>query len=168
MERGLGAIGSKFGLSFGTPDGTAGKPLHVIIAGGAAGAGLASLAGGAAAPSMGGGGIWGKLFGIAMDALIPHAGGGDVSPGNAYLVGAHEPEPFFPGVSGHIMANEAMSRALGGGDTYVITVQNGDPTLNRQGVMQAIQAAGAASVQTSLKVSTERGLRMPTNARIAQ
>jgi hypothetical protein len=56
-----------------------------------------SIAGGS------GGGIFGGLFGGAK------AGGGDVMPGKAYLVGEKGPELFSPGMSGSITPNTDLN-----------------------------------------------------------
>jgi hypothetical protein len=67
------------------------------------------------------GGTLGKIGG-----LIPHAAGGSVSPGQAYLVGERGPEVFLPSTSGTIVPNSAIgspraaSAGAGGGLTLYV------------------------------------------------
>jgi hypothetical protein len=92
-----GAFGMKGGSK---PDGTASNPLHVVVV-----SGVPGVAGAGAVPglpqvmhSVSGslGQVFGKIFGGFL------AGGGDVSPGKAYVVGEHHPEFFVPRVRGAV------------------------------------------------------------------
>ena len=48
----------------------------------------------------GGGGGGGGFLGMLLSFLMPRAGGGDVDPGSAYMVGERGPEMFVPGSPG--------------------------------------------------------------------
>lgn len=52
-------------------------------------------------------------------AGLGKASGGDVYAGGAYMVGEHGPEPFFPGVSGHIQSHEDWKAGMGSGGLSV-------------------------------------------------
>jgi hypothetical protein len=67
--------------------------------------------------SSGIGGFFSGLFGP------PHASGGDVSPGKAYLVGEQGPELFAPGGTGTIIPNHVLS-STGSGKTSVHVTNN--------------------------------------------
>ena len=88
------------GLGGVKPDGSKDRPFHVINAG---------------ADGKSGGGILGSV----ISTFVPHASGGPVTPGTAYLVGERGPEPFFPGVSGTMGTNAAMRGAFGGGGVNI-------------------------------------------------
>jgi hypothetical protein len=114
----LGKLGGLFGGGGGTgkADGSQSNPFYVIgvgdptQAGGAGGLGglLSSFTG--AGQSDGGGGGLGSFMGIlgAFGGFL--AGGGDVTPGKAYVVGEKHPEFFVPGTSGTV----APSLSVGG------------------------------------------------------
>ncbi len=106
-------------------DGSASNPFFVTITGGMAGTtlggggvdlsnmlgnmfGNSSQSEGSDNSGSGGGGIFGKIMsgilGIFGGRL---AGGGDVTPGKAYIVGEKKPELFLPGTSGRIIPNFA-------------------------------------------------------------
>ncbi|VVB52229.1 Uncharacterised protein [uncultured archaeon] len=125
---GLGSLLPGLG---GKPDGTKGNPMYVSIVnsaldlGGASAngvGGLGNLVGGALSDqgsSAGGGGvggffsgILGKLFGGFL------AGGGDVTPGKAYVVGEKHPEFFIPGKSGTVVP----TLKTGGGSVNNVSV----------------------------------------------
>ena len=120
----------------GKPDGsTSGKAIWTRSADNIkkAGSDIANLAKGSPDPStatMTGIGGWiqshlsgGGFFGTLLSALIPHASGGPVIPGGAYLVGERGPEPFFPGISGSVGTNAAMRRAFASGNvTHSVNV----------------------------------------------
>lgn len=130
------------------------------IASSFASAGLNQIFGllsGGALSLLGGGGAGsalGSLFGGAR------AGGGPVSGGSAYVVGERGPELFVPGASGAIVPNHALAGG-GGGPTYVIDARGTDPNLTEKNVRNAIVAAHASSVQTSLAASSEMRRRQP-------
>lgn len=68
------------------------------------------------------GGIFGSLFGGFL------AGGGDVTPGKAYIVGEKKPEWFIPGRSGHVAPSLSTQslRPLMYSPTYNINTPNAD------------------------------------------
>ncbi len=108
LQKGVGTIAGLFGGkgAGSKPDGTPGNPLHVVMA--TAGSSLASGAGGLGqvvhSMSSSLSGIFSKIFGGFL------AGGGDVSPGKAYVVGERHPEFFVPKQSGYV----ANKLAVGG------------------------------------------------------
>lgn len=79
-------------------------------------------------PSPGGGGGGGGGGG-----LTPHASGGSVMAGQGYFVGENGPEPFFPGVSGYMLATrkarslfaDAAGGAGGGSVQNIVVNVNG-------------------------------------------
>ncbi|HUA85508.1 MAG TPA: hypothetical protein VMB85_16710 [Bryobacteraceae bacterium] len=127
-QRGLGALGKTLGVDIGAvkPDGTAANPLWVKIVGagvlngvtpGLPAGGFASLDPNAASP--GGSALSGmaKLTPFIFSALKFGgylAGGGDVMPGNMYMVGENGPEPFVPASAGRVFPNGSL-----GGDTHL-------------------------------------------------
>ncbi len=108
----------------------------------------------------GGGGFWSSIF----KALIPHAEGGAVSPGSAYLVGERGPE-ILTGASGNITSNAASRRVLGGstGPTlyYSIDARGTDPAQTEQRTRTAILAAHNSAISNAVQVNAERLKRIP-------
>ena len=160
----------------GKPDGsTSGKALWVRNAENIkkAGSDIANLAKGSPDPStstMGGLSGWlnahtGGFFGSVLSALVPHASGGPVIPGGAYLVGERGPEPFFPGVSGSVGTNAAMRRAFGNG----VTIHMGgidargatDPAAVHASVHRAMRSYFPAMVTASAAFQDDRKRRTP-------
>lgn len=164
IQKGLGAIGAAFGIKMpaGKPDGTQSNPLWVqwagaAPAGAAAGDGPGRIFGGAA-----GGGIF-NLLGSFL-GLEPHAGGGGVSPGQAYLVGEQGPE-ILMGASGRIASNSESRRLVGGGgDTYHMynVDARGADIGAEQRLYRALDVTHKSAVATSIQMSAERAKRMPT------
>lgn len=64
----------------------------------------------------------GNGFLSGIGGLIPHASGGGVMPGQAYLVGENGPEVFSSNTAGSIIPNHALG--AGGGGANVTVVQN--------------------------------------------
>jgi hypothetical protein len=130
---GIDALGLG-GVAGGKPDGTQMNPIYVMLANDGT---LGSLGG----SSSGSGGLLGKLFsgggsddsdsdssggiGGILSSVFGgfRAGGGDVTPGKAYVVGEKRPELFMPGRSGSI-----APAIPGGGDVH----QHFSPTFNIQ------------------------------------
>jgi len=130
ISKGVGSVLGKFGLGGAKPDGTTGNPLSVVIvdgtgnilSGGKLGGIIDTFPGGGKGAfnidginigkvgsevggflkNAGGGilGTLGKFAGMFGGFL---AGGGDVSPGKAYMVGEKHPEFFMPGVRGRVV-----------------------------------------------------------------
>jgi hypothetical protein len=103
------------------------KPMHVVVdeggmGGATLGAGGVDLSGmlgnmfGSASKDKGssqkgsGGGI-GGFFSKLLSFIPMLEGGGDVTPGKAYIVGEKKPELFVPGRSGRIVPNFASTQA---------------------------------------------------------
>jgi hypothetical protein len=100
----------------------------------------------------------------APRSLKPRAAGGDVSAGEAYMVGERGPEPFFPGQSGAILSHEASERMFsetGGTHFYTIDARGTDPVLTGARVEAAIRAAHNSAVGMSIRASRDRVRRNP-------
>lgn len=118
----------------------------------------------------GGGGAASKIFGFlgslagSFGGLIPHADGGSVSPGSAYLVGERGPE-ILTGASGNITSNVASRRMLGGsaGNTlyYNIDARGTDPVLTEQRTKAALIAVHSSAISNAVQVNAERIKRTP-------
>jgi hypothetical protein len=188
MQKGLGALAKsgvlgKLGsgvlgdLAAGKADGSKNSPFWVKMAEGGFGAGglgedAGNLGGGSgggdgedsSGSGSGGGfmGILGKLFGAFV---TPHATGGGVSPGSAYLVGEQGPE-ILSGASGNITSAAASQRMLSGSSggatvSYSIDARGTDPALTEQRTRQAIVAAHASAIDSSIRASAEQVKRVP-------
>jgi hypothetical protein len=161
----------------GKPDGSSsGKALWTRSADNIkkAGSDIANLAKGSPDPSTSSGiGGWlankiggGGFFGSILSALMPHASGGPVIPGGAYLVGERGPEPFFPGVSGTVGSNAAMRRAFGGSG---VTIHMGgidargatDPAAVHASVHRAMRSYFPAMVTASAAFQRDEKRRTP-------
>ncbi len=103
-----------------------------------------------------GGGIF-SLLGQAFGGF--RAGGGDVSAGNAYVVGENHPEVFVPSTSGRIIPH--FGGAGGSGSVhYHIDARGADlGVMNR--VARGMQAVHKASVANAVQASHERTKRTP-------
>lgn len=132
-------------------------------------AALSSAGAGGAVESAGGGGDedgggGGGFLAAIMGGLTPHAAGGDVSPGQGYLVGEQGPEPFFPGVSGSILPNSSLK---GGGDTHIHNYDfsnfKGDAAL-MDAVKSMVEQRGQKAEQRAVIQSNERSLRTTTRS----
>jgi hypothetical protein len=78
------------------------------------GAGIGAAPGAIAQAAQGGGGFWGSMLGL-ITGFLPHlAGGGDVTPGKAYVVGENHPEFFVPNTPGTVHPSLKM-----GGSTTI-------------------------------------------------
>lgn len=143
--------GSMGGLSTGNSDG-----------GDSGGDGLSSLVGGGSGEGDDDSGGSGGMLDSLIGSLTPHAAGGDVSPGQGYLVGEKGPEPFFPGVSGSIAPNSSLK---GGGDTHIHNYDfsnfKGDAAL-MSAVQSMVEKRGAEAEQRAVVQSNERSLRTTT------
>jgi hypothetical protein len=190
MQKGLGELGAKvFGVKppAGKADGSSEHPFYVIVKGKGAGAGspadvtgdagddvgadsakspLAALGGLVKAGAAGAAGLLGKLFsgggGTAVSSSISYmASGGDVDPGQGYIVGEQGPEFFSPHTAGSITPNHKL-----GGDTfeYHIDARGADlGAANR--TARAIESAHNAAVRNSVKAQAERTKRTPQRGR---
>jgi hypothetical protein len=112
-------------------------------------------------------GFLGKLIGGFGGG---EAGGGEVSPGSAYLVGERGPELYTPGGAGSISSADQTQRLLMGGATpsvhyYNIDARGTDPVLTEQRTKSAIIAAHNSAVMTSQRVIAQRDLRTPQPTR---
>lgn len=192
MQKGLGSLGKAFGIDLGgaKPDGTEGNPLWVKMAGsvavasggpsGPGGLSLGGLFGGGAK----GGGIFSllsKLPGLSslfggganMDSLndLPlmqsgfggfMAEGGDVEPGNAYIVGESGQELFVPRSAGSIVPNSQLG---GGGLSITNHVDARGAELgagNR--IRRALETAHRSAVAMAVRATHERSLRVPARS----
>jgi hypothetical protein len=174
------------------PDGTALDPIWVrlVDAGlpGGMGAPAASMAGipaplGTAAPAAGGGWLSaiGRLFGfnpsggsggggggggtpdVSSSISFPGmASGGDIEPGQPYMVGEHGPELRVFATGGSIVPNEAL--AGGVHNEYHIDARGADlGAYNR--IARGIEAAHKDAVATAVQVMHQRAHRVPSGRR---
>jgi hypothetical protein len=97
-----------------------------------------------------------------MAAAPALAGGGDVAPDQAYLVGERGPE-LLVGASGRIVSNAESRRAIGGGSgaSYYIDARNTDPAQTDARVRRALVAVHGSAVATSAAVANEQSRRTP-------
>jgi len=106
----------------------------------------------------------GDLLQSLLSSLTPHAGGGDVTPGQGYLVGEEGPEPFFPSVAGQILPSSSMK---GGGDThqhfYDFSNFKGDAAL-MEAVKAMVESRSQQAEQRAVIQSNERSRRMTSGA----
>lgn len=102
----------------------------------------------------GGGGILKSIFGGFL------AGGGQTSPGEAYIVGENGPEVFYPGVTGTVMPNGSVISNRGG-NTYNIDARGTDPVEVERRVRRAIAESESRSVGRALVASRELAWRTP-------
>jgi hypothetical protein len=94
-----------------------------------------------------GGGIGGFFTNLLGGLFGGHrAGGGDVSPGQGYIVGESGPEWFSPSTSGMIIPAGVMGR---GGDVYNIDARGADAGVEQR-VRRAIAESQNQSVQRSV------------------
>ena len=133
------------GLGGVKPDGSKDRPFHVINAG----------ADGKA----------GGILGSVISTFIPHATGGPVAPGRAYLVGERGPEPFFPGVSGTMGTNAAMRGTFGGttthAPTYVDARGSSDPAAVSAAVHRAMRSYAPTLIGASAAFQNDQRRRGP-------
>jgi hypothetical protein len=180
MSQGLGKLGSMLGIKapHGKPDFSKANPGHVIVdnpAGGPAaavsGGGLSGLAGlvkGAGGDGAGAGDDQGSgaggflktasgLLGTVLKFGGFMAGGGDVDPGQSYIVGEHEAELFTPRTAGSITPGSKLGT---GGPTYHIDARGSDLGAGNR-VARAIEAAHHAAVSQSVAAHADRKSRTP-------
>lgn len=159
----------------GKPDGTPNNPIWVAVTNQS----YTPVAGGpnalqsvgqvmtTVAPLLGGiklGGGGGGPTPSVTSSWSPRQEGGPVTPGNAYMVGEHGPEPFLPQVSGAIMSNAMAQRTFGNtGPTYFMSVdaRGTDPVQTEQRVYRAIRAAHQDAIGTSVRATVMRSDRVP-------
>ena len=108
-----------------------------------------------------------KFIGIFGGAF---AGGGEVNPGSAYLVGERGPELYTPRETGMITPADASRRLLTGGESpsvhyYTIDARGTDPALTEQRTRTAIIAAHNSAIMTSTQVQQEKTARTPSTPR---
>ena len=187
MHQGLGKLGD---LIFGKkkdaevhrPTGNPGDAVHVLVdnqpgapgapvsagnfqnlAGlvGAGSSGLAGLLKGLF--SAGGSGASSGLTEAVSSSITFMAGGGDVDPGGAYVVGEHEPEFFSPRTAGTI----TPASKIGGSSTTTINhidARGADlGAANR--ISRALEATHQSAVATAVRANAQRSWRVPQRAK---
>lgn len=187
MQRGLGAIGARLGIQLPQttkPTGRPGDPVHVWIEnvwnggtwgnasdlrkpGGSSGSGFLSSIGHFLSAFQGGsGGSGGSSAGSqeSVSSSIQYmAGGGQVSPSQAYIVGERGPE-LLTGASGRILSNSSAQRAFGGGPMLSIghiDARGGDAAAIEQNVYRAVRMAHDAAVRNAAEANIQRSYRVP-------
>ncbi len=160
----------------GNPDGSMMNPFYVIAmsngtgaqggSGSGVGGGLLSALFGAAiagAGGSGGGGSSGGGESVTSSISFPgRAGGGSVSPDQAYIVGENGPE-ILAGASGRILSNSESMKSSSAPLFTIghIDARGGDPVLTRQNVHAAITAAHESAIANSVRVNSDRMRRTP-------
>jgi hypothetical protein len=152
IQKGLGALGSKFGITIpgaGKPDGTRSNPIWTKtedaldsgsgalsgapgvgalgkVFGGSQGNGIfnfvSGIIGAGAGAFSGGFGGAGKLKESVTSSISYRADGGAVAPGSAYVVGERGPEIFAPQSAGTILSNAASRTAISGGSSHFYSI----------------------------------------------
>jgi hypothetical protein len=185
MQKGLGKLGEMFGIHGleAKPDGsTAAKALWVRLASasgsptgtGGPSASFSNLPGLIKSGASGFGALLKSLFSsggsAASDGLSEAvsssitfmAGGGDVDPGGAYVVGEHEPEFFSPRTAGTI----TPASKIGGSSTTInhIDARGADlGAANR--ISRALEATHQSAVATAVRANAQRSWRVPQRAK---
>lgn len=103
------------------------------------------------------GGTGSADFASLFNSLIPHAAGGDVTPGQGYLVGEQGPEPFFPTSGGTILPHSALG---GSQQTTYIDARGADASVEQR-IHRAMLASEDRAVARSVTMNTEIGKRRP-------
>jgi len=86
------------------------------------------------------------------------AGGGDVSPGTAYMVGEDGPEPFVPSQPGTIIPHGS----LGGSTSIAYHIDARGADLGAQNrIARGIEASHRAAVATAIQATAEHAKRVP-------
>jgi hypothetical protein len=98
----------------------------------------------------------------ALTDMIPFlASGGDVTPGNPYVVGdGGKPELFVPDQPGHVHPDASMFGGSGGQNIY-IDAKGTDPALSMANFQRALQHNHAQSVKDATHMASERQRRVP-------
>jgi len=183
IAKGLGALGNLIGIQGGgstLPHFTTADPGHVIVdnlsavrseSGSAKGS---QNDGGGVLSALGAGlsavGVLAGMFGLGggiapkeqvTSSIQYRAGGGTVSPSDAYIVGERGPE-LLTGASGRIISNDAMRRNFGEGDKYQVIIHAPGADLGAANrISQAVDYGRRAAVIDSARAATERARRTP-------
>lgn len=119
--------------------------------------------------SFGGGGSGGGTPDVSSTLSFPsvdgaRADGGDVSPGESFLVGEKGPE-ILRGASGRILSNSDSQRMIGGSNHYYsIDARGTDPVQTERAVRAAILASHKDAIATSVRAVHDQGRRVPAGA----
>ena len=162
LQKGLGALGGLLGIhSTAKADGSQANPFHVIVddGGGTDGGENGNPLGGLLKKGAHGlSGLLKGLFSSGAGAAEPMASGGDVYPGQAYIVGdGGEPELFHPRTAGTITP---MSKMGGGSVNYHIDARGAALGVENR-IARSIEMAHASAVSNSLRANSERSKRTP-------
>jgi hypothetical protein len=159
LQAGEGMIGKALGFGGKKPDGSAGNPLHVIMAGGSAIAGAASSAASKAGGFLG---SIGKFIQPFFQGAF--AEGGNFVANRPMLVGDKGPEILMPGNSGSIIPNHQIN----GGTTHSISIDargSTDPAATEAAIHRAMGQYLPAAVGASVGAVKEQGRRVPLSHR---
>jgi hypothetical protein len=165
LQKGEGALLGALGLGGGKPDGSQGKPFHVIMAGiGGAASGAAGSIGSAVSKAAGGiGGVIGKIGGFVSG--LGFSSGGMPPVGMASLVGENGPELFVPHTAGTVVPNGGF-----GGNTVhqhlnINAAGATDPAMVKVMVRQGIAESSSALTAMSMHAQRESNARKYPAAR---
>jgi Lambda phage tail tape-measure protein (Tape_meas_lam_C) len=188
LNQAEGGVLSAFGFGSQTkPDGSAGNPLYVRMAGGIPGVGSASTSSiGSFVRGIFGGGLTSSASQVLSSAQsvatglsttatdtssvldsIPlqgfFAGGGDVAANRPAIIGERGPEMFVPNSAGRIIPNNQLG---GNSHTAYIDARGAtDQAGTEAAVHRAMRQYGPYLVQQSVQATNERSKRLPTSRR---
>lgn len=174
LRKGEGAVLGAFGLGSGKPDGSAGNPLHVIMAN-LPGVSMPSIVSSATSSSMSSGPSI-KSIGQMLFGMLPgFASGGAISADTMAVIGEKGPELFMPNSGGTIVPNNRLRASAGSGTPSEVHIHQdlrgaSDRTMLRaaakQGAMEghATMAPHVARMAAGM-IQSNRGRRPSSTAR---
>lgn len=179
LQQGESRLLGSFGIQTGKPDGSKGKPLHVIVdsgvPGGSTASGLSKLfnnsdsdSSDSSDSSQGGfGGFLSKTIGIASSLFGGgHAVGGDLSVGHVYQINENGQELFAPSMNGRMIPHGQTVGGGGGAVYYSVNVANGvTPEQMKMHVQTALQEYHPHAVQASVAAIQAHQNRRPQSSR---
>jgi hypothetical protein len=165
LKKGEGSVLGAFGFgSHATPKGTAGDPLHVVMAG--SGSGVASgVAGGVSGLTSGVGGFFRSvLSGVSIPGF---ADGGNTPSNSLIMVGERGPELMRTGSGGGtVIPNHKIDGMFGGGsnDLHVHVDARGssNPAEVEAAANRAVRAAAPMIVAHAIKAGRDLRARLPS------
>jgi hypothetical protein len=189
LNQAEGGVLSAFGFGSQTkPDGSAGNPLYVRMAGGVPGVGGASTSSiGSFVRGIFGGGLTSSTASQVLSNAqsvatglsttdsdsssvldsIPlqgfFAGGGDVVANRPAMIGEKGPEIFVPGSAGRIIPNNQL-----GGTTHNWNIDARgatDPAATEASIHRAMRQYAPQIISQSVQATNERSKRLPTSRR---
>lgn len=147
----------------GKPDGTSSNPFYVIVEGSMVGNSSQGSSTGRTLQEIGGLITAGAAAGAGLNGAITArkglASGGDVNPGETYVVGERGPELFTSRTPGTIVPNHTAFG--GGGNTYYTIDARGSQLGVENRIAKSIEMAHQSAISNSVRANHERSLRTP-------